>query len=124
MGVRINGEWHEELADPGTGGSDSGNGRNFSSGAEYNAASGQVEKAGGWGENLNTTYGSGTSPGTNTNGSQQYSSAIQKALDALASGNREAFQRAIYEWDTTFQFDREKFVDDVRRFNENLAVTQ
>ena len=124
MGVRIDGEWHEELADPGTGGSDSGNGRNFSSAEQYNAASNQVAKSGGWGENLNTRAGAGTATTSTNQGGQQYSAAIQQALDALASGNREAFQRAIYEWDTTFQFDREKFADDVRRFNENLAVTQ
>jgi hypothetical protein len=40
MGVRINGVWHEELADPGTGGSDTGNGRNYSSASDYAAVSG------------------------------------------------------------------------------------
>jgi hypothetical protein len=54
----------------------------------------------------------------------QYAAAIQKAQAALAAGNREAFQRAIYEWDTTFGFDKEKFAEDTRRFNEQFAVTQ
>jgi len=35
-------------------------------------------------------------------GAEQYGGAIQKFLDALASGNREAFQRAVYEFDKTF----------------------
>lgn len=38
MGVRINGEWHEELADPESGGSDEGNGRNFDSSSDYQSA--------------------------------------------------------------------------------------
>jgi hypothetical protein len=67
------------------------------------------------------TGSAGTGTGT---GAQQYGDAIQKALDALASGNREAFQRAIHEWDLTFGLDKDKFAEDIRRFNENFAVAQ
>jgi len=37
-GVRINGVWREDLPDPETGGTDSGNGRNFTDTASYNQA--------------------------------------------------------------------------------------
>ena len=69
---------------------------------------------------------SGTSTGTAASGTgaEQYGTAIQKALDALASGNREAFQRAIYEFDATFGLDKDKFTEDTRRFNETFGITQ
>lgn len=70
--------------------------------------------------------GGGTPTGTAQaqQGAQQYAGAIQKALDALAAGNREAFQRAIYEFDQTFGLDKDKFAEDTRRFNETFGITQ
>lgn len=60
MGVRINGVWHEELADPGSGGSDSGNGRNYTSGSDYTNAVGHTQMG-----NVNTTIGGGGTPQSN-----------------------------------------------------------
>lgn len=57
-------------------------------------------------------------------GASQYGAAIQSMLNAIASGNREAFQRAVYEFDVTFQLDKDKFAEDTRRFNENFGITQ
>ena len=76
------------------------------------------------------TFNSGggtSSPGTTTSGQPMgadYAASIQKISDALAAGNREAFNRAVYEWDQTFGFDKEKFAEDTRRFNEQFQVTQ
>lgn len=126
MGVRINGVWHEELADPGTGGEDSGGGRNFSSGEQYNAVS-SSQPAGFWGENLDTHYdATPTAPGTptNTTGAGQVGSAIDQMLKAIADGNKQAFEETVRQWNLVFGLDTKKFEDDVRRFNENLAISQ
>ena len=135
MGVRINGVWHEELADPETGGSDSGNGRNFSSNAEYNAVSTQMTAQNKWGENLNTWAGGTQSnqsalqsalgaAGAGGAGAQQVAAAIDKMLQAIADGNKQAFDETVREWNLVFGLDQDKFRDDVRRFNENLQIAQ
>ena len=129
MGVRIDGVWHEELADPGTGGSDSGNGRNFSSGEQYNQASQQVAASGGWGQNLNTQYGAGTPTGTVPGvGDQaalnQLVSGQEALLKAIAEGNMEAFREAVRQFDLSFGLDQNKFQEAVRQFNASLGVTE
>ena len=134
MGVYINGKWHEELADPETGGEDTGSGRNFSSGEQYNAVSDQLTAANAWGENLNTRFGSGTSTqdalgqvaavANSGAGGQQVAAAIDKMLQAIADGNKQAFEETVREWNLVFGLDTQKFQDDVRRFNENLAISQ
>lgn len=121
MGVSIGGVWHEELADPGSG--------SYENTAAYNQEAGPASQQGG--ENLNWGQGGGGgggggggAAGAGAAGANQYGAAIQQALDALASGNREAFQRAMYEFDQTFGLDKDKFAEDVRQYNQNFGVTQ
>ena len=128
MGVRINGVWHEELADPGTGGSDSGAGRNFDSPQEYNQASATVGSN--WGENLNTVAGTtgptGTVPGVGGDQAalKQLTDGQNALLKAIAEGNMEAFREAVRQFDLSFGLDQNKFQEAVRQFNESLGVTQ
>ena len=66
----------------------------------------------------------GSSGDLSGQGAQQYAAAIQQMLDAVASGNREAFNRAVYEFDVVFQLDRDKFAEDTRRFDQTFGITQ
>lgn len=122
MGVRINGVWHEELADPGSGGTDNGNGRNFDQANDYSAAS----KATKWGANLNTSVGGGsallgTVPSGDTGGG-----GLQQLLNALASGNVAAANEAIRQFNVTSGLDAQKFAESVNEYNQNhgMAMTK
>jgi len=65
------------------------------------------------------------SPAAPSNSSSaQLAAGIQSLLGAAASGNKDAINEQIREFNSTFGLDTQKFQDDVRRFNENLAVTQ
>lgn len=67
----------------------------------------------------------GAQQGTNTTAtSAQLATGIQSLLGAAASGNKDAINEAIREFNSTFGLDQSKFNDDVRRFNENLQISQ
>jgi hypothetical protein len=119
MGVRVGGVWHEELPDPGTGGSDSGNGRNFGSMADFNAANSGSGGGGGSGGGATSGASSG-----NAATQDQLAKAVQQIMGAAASGNKDAIAEAIRQFNLTFGLDQSKFQDDVRRFNENLQISQ
>lgn len=57
-------------------------------------------------------------------GAGQVGQAIQQMLDAIASGNKQAFDETVRQWNLVFGLDTKKFEDDVRRFNENLQLAQ
>lgn len=79
----------------------------------------------GYGPSGQVGVGTGyTAPAANGSGADQYGAAIQKALDALAAGNREAFARAVHEFDVTFGLEKDKFAEDTRRFNQTFGLTQ
>lgn len=88
----------------------------------------------GWTPSMGTfgvnTYPSGSPSPTNvTSGatqptSSQLATGIQSLLGAAASGNKDAINEAIREFNQTFGLDTQKFTDDVRRFNENLGISQ
>ena len=134
MGVRINGVWHEELADPGTGGSDEGGGRNFDSPQQYNQASAQLSANNAWGENLNTWAGTGGQTsnqaalgalgGAAGGSAQQLGGAIDKLLQAIADGNKAAFDQAVKEFDLTFGLDKDKFAEAIRQYNQSYLITE
>lgn len=68
---------------------------------------------------------SGASSGSVTPASSpQLAAGIQGLLSAAASGNKAAIDEAIREFNKTFGLDQDKFNDDIRRFNENLAISQ
>jgi len=56
--------------------------------------------------------------------SQQLASGINSLLGAIASGNKQAFDEAVRQFNQTFGLDQQKFAESVRQYNEGLAVTQ
>jgi hypothetical protein len=49
---------------------------------------------------------------------------VQQLLGAAASGNKDALAEQIRQFNQTFGLDTQKFQDDIRRFNENLLISQ
>jgi len=93
MGVMIDGEWHEELADPGGG--------SYGSAEEYNQASGSTD----WGENLNTTAG-GSSGGDAMSqinpqaiGQNEYGDDIFNTPNGQKTGTQITQELAAAGWD-------------------------
>lgn len=82
----------------------------------------------GVGANPGVTTSSGTPTATvnaNNNSSvQQLGNQINSLLGAIASGNKEAFNEAVRQFDLSFGLDRDKFGEAIRQFNENLAIAQ
>ena len=72
--------------------------------------------------------GTATAPVAATTGTsadtQKLIAGIQQLLGAQASGNKDAIAEAIREFNANFGLDTQKFQDDVRRFNENLQISQ
>jgi len=56
--------------------------------------------------------------------SSQLASGINSLLGAIASGNKQAFDEAVRQFNATFGLDQQKFAESVRQYNEGLAVTQ
>jgi hypothetical protein len=99
------------------------------------AANDTQARAQGWTPSMGTfgvnTYptSSGGSSGASSGAvapasSAQLAAGIQSLLGAAASGNKDAINEAIREFNQTFGLDTNKFNDDVRRFNENLQISQ
>lgn len=109
MGVRIGGVWHEELPDPGTGGEDTGNGRNFGSQADYNAAA-----PGANAQMTPGTLGAGGVPGA----------GLDAILQALQRGDQRAFDEAVRQFNATFGLNVDKFHEDIRQYNQNFGLNQ
>lgn len=57
-------------------------------------------------------------------GGQQLASGINSLLGAIASGNKQAFDEAVRQFNATFGLDQNKFTEAVRQFNETLGITQ
>lgn len=127
MGVRINGVWHEELANPETGGTDNGNGNNFTSPAAYSQAVSSVK--GGMG-NVNTSVGGGgggspavdTSALTGASATGGTGGGLQQLLNALAAGNVAAANEAIRQFNVTSGLDAQKFAQDVSKYSQDHAM--
>ena len=80
-----------------------------------------------------STGGSSTSPSpsspsapppTQTAGAAQLAAGINSLLGAISSGNKQAFDEAVRQFNQTFGLDQQKFAESVRQYNEGLAVTQ
>ena len=63
-------------------------------------------------------------PGGTPAAGGDYGAALQQMLDAVKSGNAQAFAEAVRQFDLSFGLDRDKLAQDIRAFNEGLAVTQ
>jgi len=57
-------------------------------------------------------------------GASQLGAGINSLLGAIASGNKQAFDEAVRQFNQTFGLDTQKFAESVRQYNEGLAVTQ
>jgi hypothetical protein len=67
--------------------------------------------------------GGGGGGGGTQAGSQQLAAGINSMLGAIASGNKQAFDEAVRQFNQTFGLDTRKFEEAVRQYNQNLAVT-
>jgi len=56
--------------------------------------------------------------------SQQLANGINSLLGAIASGNKQAFDEAVRQFNMTFGLDQDKFNESIRQFNQNFGVTQ
>jgi len=70
------------------------------------------------------TGGGGAAPTVGTQSSQQLASGINSLLGAIASGNKEAFNEAVRQFNATFGLDQQKFGEAVRQFNQNYIVAE
>ena len=71
--------------------------------------------------------GGGTAPApttVNAAGGQQLATGINSLLGAIASGNKQAFDEAVRQFNATFGLDQSKFNEAIRQFNENLGMAQ
>jgi hypothetical protein len=55
---------------------------------------------------------------------QQLAAGINSLLGAIASGNKQAFDEQVREFDATFGLNKDQFNQNVSEYNQNLAVTQ
>jgi len=68
--------------------------------------------------------GGGAAPTVGAQGSQQLASGINSLLGAIASGNKEAFNEAVRQFNATFGLDQQKFTEAVRQFNQNYIISE
>jgi hypothetical protein len=79
----------------------------------YNPTTGQ-QVAGTTGAQTTVSSGAGS----------QLAAGINSLLGAIASGNQQAFNEAVRQFNQTFGLDQAKFQEAVRQFNENLNIAQ
>jgi hypothetical protein len=60
----------------------------------------------------------------NTAAVQQLGNQVNSLLSAIASGNKEAFNEAVRQFNVSFGLDKDKFTEAIRQFNENLTISQ
>lgn len=63
---------------------------------------------------------------TNSNDAevQKLGNQINSLMGAIATGNKEAFDEAVRQFNLSFGLDTQKFSEAVRQFNENLQIAQ
>jgi len=70
---------------------------------------------------------SGGNPSANQAGNQSADQAGQQLttlLNAIASGNAQAFDEAVRQFNVSFGLDQAKFSEAIRQFNENLGIAK
>lgn len=67
--------------------------------------------------------GGAAAPETQSQATQLYA-GIQALLGAQATGNKQAFDEAVRQFNQTFGLDTRKFEEAVRQFNQNLPLAQ
>src|SRR5215510_13390401 len=109
MGMRLaNGNWSDALADTPENQAKYGVGSGYQGGYGYNGPTGAA-----------TTVNSG-----NNASLQQLGQQINSLLGAIASGNKEAFNEAVRQFDLSFGLDKDKFSEAVRQFNQNYLISE
>jgi hypothetical protein len=97
------------------------------------AANDTEARAMGWTPSMGTfginTYpdsggGGGAQPTVSGQPSQQLASGINSLLGAIASGNKQAFDEAVRQFNATFGLDTDKFNEAIRQFNQNYLISQ
>jgi hypothetical protein len=94
-----------------------------SEGGQVYAQQGGNPATGGGGAIISPSNPTGAAP-TVSPGSQQLASGINSLLGAIASGNKQAFDEAVRQFNATFGLDKDKFAESVRQFNQNYLVSE
>ena len=76
------------------------------------------------GYNASGQIGTTQTVGSNDAEVQKLGNQINSLMSAIASGNKEAFDEAVRQFNLSFGLDTQKFSEAVRQFNENLAIAQ
>ena len=71
-----------------------------------------------------TAAGAPVVAAANNTGANQLAAGINQLLAAIASGNKQAFDETVREFNANFGLDTQKFQESVRQYNENLAISQ
>jgi hypothetical protein len=66
----------------------------------------------------------GAQPTVSPSSSQQLASGINSLLGAIASGNKQAFDEAVRQFNATFGLDKDKFNEAIRQFNQNYLISE
>jgi hypothetical protein len=82
-------------------------------------AAGATGQASG-GQQASTTAATSTA----SSGGQQLAAGINSLLGAIASGNKQAFDEAVRQFNLQFGLDKDKFTEAIRQFNQNFAISQ
>jgi hypothetical protein len=59
-----------------------------------------------------------------TGSGQDLAAGINSLLGAIASGNKQAFDEAVRQFNVTSGLDQDKFNESIRQFNSNLGISQ
>ena len=110
MGMRLaNGNWSDALADT------------PENQAKYGEGSGYT---GGYGYSGPTAGPAPTTVNANNADVQKLGSQINSLMSAIASGNKEAFDEAVRQFNLSFGLDQSKFQEAVRQFNQNYLISE
>ena len=68
--------------------------------------------------------GGGVSPTVTAQSGQQLAAGINSLLGAIASGNKQAFDEAVRQFNVSSGLDQSKFDESIRQFNQNYQISQ
>jgi hypothetical protein len=86
---------------------------------------GPAPGASGSGSSSSGGGGGGTAaPTVTAQSGQQLAAGINSLLGAIASGNKQAFDEAVRQFNVTSGLDQSKFDESIRQFNQNLSISQ
>jgi len=94
-----------------------------SEGGQVYAQQGGNPATGGGGSVYSPSSPQGATP-TVGSGGAQLASGINSLLGAIASGNKQAFDEAVRQFNTEFGLKKDQFAEDVRQFNQNYLVSE